>query len=177
MLTCKNVVVINAENDKTGEKALIVPYDRVYLEYSAEDATEKLTKTNKGSAVKLNGAEWEGTKPKSDVTEHFDTKMVSDAMTYLTEKWGKSADFAKIPEENRPYVILLTAASYASDLWLRATIQAENKPKAAEDPAVALEKLAKSLVAAAAAKGKVLSIEKARVKAAVMLEDDEEAAA
>ena len=43
-MTCKNVVVVNVEGDAKGEKALVIPYDRVYLEYAANDAVEELKK-------------------------------------------------------------------------------------------------------------------------------------
>lgn len=185
MLTCKSIVIINADNDPKGERAIVVPYNRVYLEFSALDEVEEFGRNNKGKAVQVfeNGVDgekkdWKGTTPKEKHTAHFDSALITEALNYLKDQWGDNPDFKDIPEDDKAHVILLTAASYGSDLWLRAKIQAGERPKAAQDPKVAKEKLAKALVASALANGKVLSMEKALAKAALLMEsDDEEEAA
>jgi hypothetical protein len=162
MLTCKNVAVINSED---GKSYTAVEYDRIYLDFSKNDKIEELKKVNKKQPVQVDGKEWIGSRPVENITSEKDvTVLVQEAVNYLVSKYGDTPDFKAVSADNKGWLILLKAADYGNDLWVRAKIQTETRPKAAQDPAVALEKVLKSMVADALSRGKTLTMEQAKVR-------------
>lgn len=137
MLVCKDIVL-------TAGKA--TEYDRVYLEYGPNDPVETFGKTHKGEAVKLDGKEWQGTRPKNAVTTHAATELLEQAIQYFAQKY---------PAQKDAWITSLEAQSYGADLWVRNALQADLKPV---DKSAAIEAAAKNLVKA----GIAANIEAAR---------------
>jgi hypothetical protein len=178
MLICKDVVVMNVDGDSTGDKALVAPYDRVYLEYGPNDPIEPLTKNNKKKPVQHGGKPWVGTRPKEDVTSDASMAavqaLVQDAVNYAETKWGGMAGFKALPAESKGWLIMLAGFAYGSDLWAKAGIAQAMRPKAAKDPDKALAKLVQDIIASYNANGKSITQEKALAKAELLMAEDEE---
>ncbi len=169
MTSGKNLVMVEG---KPGRE-----YDRIYLTHGPTDETEIYGKTAKGKPV-LNedGSEWKGTRPKGDSKSEV-SELVKDAMNHLISRYPlKDADKAtEVQVKEYPFRLLLEAADYGADLWMRNEIQADLAGSKPIDKAAGIKKLAKTLMAM----NPKLTEEKAIKLATVMSEDigDESVAA
>jgi hypothetical protein len=181
MLTCKNVVVINDEKTTSYQ---LVDYNRLYLDFVPTDKVENFGKTNKGKSLTVlaDGKEvaWEGTRPVSGVTSERTLQsvdaMIAAAIAQLVADYGKDKDYKDLPAEIQGKLLLLHAADYGRDLWVRAALQSANREVKALDPAKAIENTAKAMVAEWKSRGKVISLDDAKIRVlAMQLVEDAEA--
>lgn len=145
MLTGKNLVLVKGQEPKE--------YDRVYLEFGPQDKVESYSKTQDGKDVLIGGKKWEGTRPASERTEHTNSEeLVEAAVAYFSERYPTHKDDAGKDVPNDPWLILLEAASYGADLWVRNEIQGKIRPGKPKDKGKALDAMVKNLLAAGMAK-------------------------
>ena len=165
MLTCKNVVVIN---DEKGSGYQAIDYNRLYLDFFSTDAVESFGKNNKSKPLEQNGKIWSGTRPAKAITSVIDVDgvntMVENATAQLVADYGTDSDYKDLSDDIKGKLLLLHAADYGRDLWVRAKIQADNREVKAIDPAKALENSAKAMVAEWKSRGKVISVDDAKVR-------------
>jgi hypothetical protein len=162
MLTGKNVVIIKGE----GSQYTAIPFDRQYLEYGLTDKLISVdTKVNKELCKLPDGTVFQKVVPEADITAIKDVpSLVQEAVNLCATDASTLANYKNI--ENAGWLWLLRCASDGRDLWQRAQIGRDNRPKAAVDPAVARAKYATAMIAEAASRGKVLTMEKALARIA-----------
>ena len=157
MLKGKNVVIIKGEK---GTAPTVTEYDRIYLEFGEGDPVESYTKTTDGKDLTLNGAVWQGVRPKNATSTAKVEDLMADALAYFKGEY---------PSANA-YLTLLEAASYGSDLWKRNKIQSELRPSKPVDKQAAIAKMAKLLMAM----NPKLTLAKATAAATAASESEEE---
>ena len=176
MLLCKDCVVIAQEK---GEP-IVVDYTRTYLTHSAADSVKTFSKTFNKKELQRDGQKWEGTQPEAALTAKTDAESVAalmqEALSYAVDNFGDKNEFKTLTPDVKGLMIILKGFDYAADLWTRAKVSQENRPKPAEDPAKAHAALIDKMVADAKARGKVLTKEQAEARLAKLaaLEAEEE---
>ena len=168
MLLGKNVVIIKSEDKNT--PSMVTEYDRVYLEFASTDPVEEYEKTSDKEPLKVNGQVWKGVRPKDEKTSVSAKDLVGDALAYFQatypvaptelsedalKKMYPGIDLTQeiIADEratiigNHAWIMLLEAASYGNDLWVRGKIQSEIRPSKPLDINAGVEKMVKVMVA------------------------------
>lgn len=183
MFIGKDLVIVGGETKGSYTSA---EFPRVYFENAANDATENYTKTTEGKEARVGSQDesnpvFNGIRPKGFTTTNPAT-LVQDAVNACkadAENWPEYAALTGEVKENVGWLVLLQRASigkYFDDAKLaRKAITAP----AVQDPAVALAKSAKAMVAEYASRGKTITVEKALsiIERMRQIEEAEEAAA
>src|SRR5205823_6656232 len=122
--------------------------------------------------------DWKGTRPAGDSTAPI-SELLEQALNRLVERYPLNQDteeFKKLSDdakkekvENYPYRVLLSAADYGSDLWMRNEIQSKLAPSKPLDKESGVAKMAKLLMAM----NSKLSLEKATAIAKATAETEE----
>lgn len=137
MLKTRDMIVVNTKDAEGKDKGFkSQTYERVWLEYGANDPVETINKTNKGKTI------GEVTRPKNDVTVHQSDDLMTEAHDlYVAEFDPKGED------DNKVWRKMLEDMSYGRNLRVTAPTRQTLAPTKPIDQDKAILDAAKKQVA------------------------------